>query len=352
MAERDVYQELLNMINEQDVVGLPNTPAMHKVLELQFTPEEAELAIKIGLTGGPLEELAVKLEMDKDDLFQKLNTMADKGTMWIDPGGVANPNCRVLGSAAPGLVETGIWGNIRYPHDVELAKHLHQAVYEWSRDNLCQLGFPFAPVWAHPWVLPADARPEENLAEFIKDQGYFSISFCPCRLSHWIAEPGDHCEHMLETCLHTGETARWCVEHKQGREITYEEAMGILKRANADGLVHTININGFICNCCDDCCPMFVGYHQLNTETLIKSPFIPEVSEEDCIACGDCAEWCPMNAITVEEIAGIDENVCIGCGVCVTHCPSEAMKLVRRAEEVEVSEELKQAMDEHGQPNA
>ncbi|MFO8011030.1 MAG: 4Fe-4S binding protein [Dehalococcoidia bacterium] len=352
MTERDVYKELLQMINDQDVVGLPDTPAMKRVLELQFSPEEAELALKIGLTGGTLAELAEKLGMDREKLFARLNKMADKGTMWIDPGGKENPTCRVLGSAAPGLVETGIWGNIRFPYDVELARNLHQAVYEWSRDNLCKLGFPFAPVWAHPWALPEDAKPEENLAEFIKDQGYFSISFCPCRLSHWIAEPGNHCEHMLETCLHTGETARWCHEHGQGREITYEEALDILKKANADGLVHTININGFICNCCDDCCPMFVGFHQLNTETLIKSPFIPKVDEDECIACGDCADWCPMKAVTVEQVAEIDENTCIGCGVCVTHCPSEAMALVRRADKAEISEELKQQMDEHGQPKS
>ncbi len=352
MAESDVYQKLLKMINEQDVVGLPDTPSMKRVLELQFSPEEAELAIKIGLVGGPLSELAEKLGIDKDELFKKLNTMADKGTMWIDPGGVENPNCRVLGAAAPGLVETGIWGGIRFPYDVELAKNLHVAVWEWARDKLCTLGFPFAPVWAHPWILPKDAKHEENLAEFIKDQGYFSISYCPCRLSHWINDPGEHCEHMLETCLHTGETARWCVEHGQGREITYEEAMDILKKANADGLVHTININGFICNCCDDCCPMFVGYHNLKVETLIKSPFIPEVSEEECIACGDCEDICPMKAVKVEQIAKINEAICIGCGVCVTHCSVGAMAFERRPESElpQIPDDVKQRMDEHGKP--
>ncbi|MFO8102438.1 MAG: 4Fe-4S binding protein [Dehalococcoidia bacterium] len=350
MAEKDIYQEVLDMINREDVVGLPDTPAMKRVLELQLTPEEAEIALKIGLTGGTLEEMAQKVGMEKEKFRRKANLMADKGTMWIDPGKLDNPNCRVLPSSAPGFIETGIWGNVRFPYDVELAVNLHQAVIEWSRDDLCTLGFPFAPVWAHPWILPEDARPEENLAEVLRERDYFSLSFCPCRLSHWIADPGNHCRHMLETCLHTGDTARWCVEHRQGREITYDEAMELLKKANADGLVHTIDINGFICNCCNDCCPMFIGFHKFNTKTLIPSPFIPKVSEEDCIACGDCAGWCPVGAITVEEIAHIDPETCIGCGVCVTHCPSDAMALVRRPEQVEISEELKQQMDEHGKP--
>jgi len=343
MADNDIYKELAEMINREDVVGIPESPSMLKVLSLQFTPEEAGLAIKIGLTGGTLDELSQKLDMDREVLSAKLNTMADKGTMWIDPG-KENPVCRVLGSAAPGLVETGIWGGIRFPHDVELATHLHQAVFEWARDKLCTLGFPFAPVWAHPWALPDDAKPEENLAEFLKAQDYFSLSFCPCRLSHWIAHPGDHCEHMLETCLHTGETARWCVEHGQGREITYEDALELLKKANADGLVHTININGFICNCCDDCCPMFVGYHQLKEQTLIPSPFMPVIDEDDCVACGECADVCPMNAVTVDETATVDLDVCIGCGVCVTQCPSDCIALARRPEEVAIHDDVKEHM--------
>ncbi len=341
MADRDIYKELAEMINREDVVGIPESPSMLKVLSLQFTPDEAELALKIGLKGGTLDELSQKLGMDREELRAKLITMADKGTMWMDPG-KENPVCRVLGSAAPGLVETGIWGGIRFPYDVELAKHLHQAVFEWARDKLCTLGFPFAPVWAHPWALPEDAKPEENLAEFLRSQDYFGLSFCPCRLSHWIAEPGDHCEHMLETCLHTGDTARWCVEHGQGREITYEEALELLKKANADGLVHTININGFICNCCDDCCPMFVGFHQFNEKTLIPSPFMPEIDEDACIACGECADVCSMNAMTVDETAAFDKDICIGCGLCVTTCPSECIALVRRPEQVEIPEDVKE----------
>ncbi|MCP4611566.1 MAG: 4Fe-4S dicluster domain-containing protein [Planctomycetes bacterium] len=346
MAQKDIYQELLDMINREDVVGLPDTPAMIKGLKFQFTLEEADLALKIGLAGGTLEELSAKLGVEKDTLFKQLWTMADKGTMWIDPGGVANPNCRVLGAAAPGLSETGIWGNIRFPYDVELAKNMHEVMWEWARDKLCTLGFPFAPVWAHPWVLPDDAKPEENLAEFLKSQEHFSVSFCPCRLSHWIADPGNHCEHIPETCLHTGDTSRWCVEHNQGREITYEEALDVLKKTNADGLVHTININGFICNCCDDCCPLFMGFHKLNVKTMVPSPFMPKIDENTCIACGDCADLCPVKAIKVDNIAVVDSETCIGCGVCITHCPSESMALERRpdSEVAQIPDDVKQHM--------
>jgi Pyruvate/2-oxoacid:ferredoxin oxidoreductase delta subunit len=193
-------------------------------------------------------------------------------------------------------------------------------------------------------VLPDDARPEENLADFLKGQDYFSVSNCPCRLSHWIVDPGNHCGHMLETCLHAGDVGRWCVEHGLGRELTLDEALELLRKANADGLVHTVNIDGFICNCCTDCCPFFNGFYKLNTKTLIPTPFMPKVDEETCSACGDCADVCPMGAMKVNEIAELDLDTCIGCGVCVTHCSTDSLILVRRPEDkqVEMPDEVKQ----------
>ncbi|MGD8395712.1 MAG: DUF362 domain-containing protein [Candidatus Eiseniibacteriota bacterium] len=46
----------------------------------------------------------------------------------------------------------------------------------------------------------------------------------------------------------------------------------------------------------------------------------PRIDPDTCIACAICAEWCPEDAITVEETAEIDESRCIGCGECVAVC--------------------------------
>ena len=43
---------------------------------------------------------------------------------------------------------------------------------------------------------------------------------------------------------------------------------------------------------------------------------------DDCIACGACADECPVNAISEgEDKYVIDEDTCIACGSCAGACP-------------------------------
>lgn len=328
MKENDVYQQLADMIDEEDVVGIQKTPAVLKVLSLQFTPEEARLALQVHLAGAKLDEIAERSGIKKEKLKKLLNTMADKGTMFIEPG-KEDPTYKVVGASAPGLTETGLWGNIKYPFTVELGKALHQVLKEWSEEKLCKLGFPFTPVWAGTLALPDDVQPSENLAEVIRDAGHWSVSTCPCRLSHWLVDPGNHCEHILETCIHTGDLSRWAVEHGMARELSYDGVVELLRECNRDGLVHTLDINSVICNCCDDCCAIFHG-HKLGAPTFIPSPFMAQVDEETCNACKTCAERCPVGAIEVDDFSSVNQDICLGCGVCVPTCKTKSMRLVRR----------------------
>lgn len=46
---------------------------------------------------------------------------------------------------------------------------------------------------------------------------------------------------------------------------------------------------------------------------------------EECIACGACAEECPVSAITAgDDRYVIDADACIGCGACAGTCPVSA----------------------------
>ena len=49
------------------------------------------------------------------------------------------------------------------------------------------------------------------------------------------------------------------------------------------------------------------------------------VINEDCIACGNCIDECPVPCITEGDIYHIDPELCTDCGACVEVCPTEAI---------------------------
>lgn len=51
-----------------------------------------------------------------------------------------------------------------------------------------------------------------------------------------------------------------------------------------------------------------------------------KIDPELCIACGSCIDYCPMEAIALEDVAVIDQEECVDCGVCYRSkvCPVDA----------------------------
>jgi Na+-translocating ferredoxin:NAD+ oxidoreductase RNF subunit RnfB len=48
-----------------------------------------------------------------------------------------------------------------------------------------------------------------------------------------------------------------------------------------------------------------------------------------CFGCGDCADVCIANAISVENgVAKVDTSLCLGCGLCAKTCPQRIISMV------------------------
>ncbi|MFH1150444.1 MAG: 4Fe-4S binding protein [Actinomycetota bacterium] len=153
---------------------------------------------------------------------------------------------------------------------------------------------------------------------------------CPCRsLQENPCEP-------LGVCMAVGEPfASFVVEHgvMNGRRITSEEAVEILREEDRRGHVHGAYFKDVaggrfyaICNCCTCCCLGMQAWNRLKIPIICSSGYVARVST-DCTACGDCAEICPFGAVTLQETAVVDEAVCMGCGVCEGACPDVLISL-------------------------
>ncbi|RUM89357.1 MAG: 4Fe-4S ferredoxin [Thermodesulfatator sp.] len=62
------------------------------------------------------------------------------------------------------------------------------------------------------------------------------------------------------------------------------------------------------------------------------STVAPKIDKKRCVACGTCAEFCPVGAPEPAPRAKkpryrINEKRCIGCGECIAVCPQEAIKV-------------------------
>ncbi len=59
--------------------------------------------------------------------------------------------------------------------------------------------------------------------------------------------------------------------------------------------------------------------------------FRPEIDEDECVKCGLCAQYCPEEAVTLDEDRKprIDLRFCKGCGVCANECPPGAIEMVK-----------------------
>jgi len=146
----------------------------------------------------------------------------------------------------------------------------------------------------------------EEVSKFLNDNDIFSVSDCACRTSR--EAMGEGCGHLKEDiCIQMGHAAEYYIRTGRGREISREEAVEIIKKAEENGLMHSIpNLDGSgkthaICNCCGCGCFAFRLASMWQNPDMIRSNYVSEVDSEKCVACGECVESCPTNALTLGQ---------------------------------------------------
>lgn len=158
-------------------------------------------------------------------------------------------------------------------------------------------------------AIPAEQKSVsiEHISHWVqKYKGKYAVGACSCRRSRRIQ--GEGCGHLEEDmCIGVGDMADYLVETGKGRYINEDEVMEILQRAEDNGLVHEItNIDGedkifAICNCCVCSCYALRTSQLFNTPNMSRSAYIAKIDGDNCVACGQCVEYCPAGAVRLGQ---------------------------------------------------
>ncbi|MCI7607174.1 MAG: FAD-dependent oxidoreductase, partial [Spirochaetales bacterium] len=147
----------------------------------------------------------------------------------------------------------------------------------------------------------------EHISYWLKKyEGHLGASICSCRYGRKKLDEGCADDYQ-DWCIGVGDMADYCRETGRGRDITYDEAIAILKRAEDNGFVHQItNIDGenkifAICNCNVKICNALRTSQLFNTPNMSASAYKAHVKKENCVACGQCVEYCPAGALKLGQ---------------------------------------------------
>jgi ferredoxin len=318
MTMENAYRELCAKM------GLPQSECLMSIWKTLCTPEEAALAVMLpGTAAGISEKSGVK----EGRVQALLDSLFMKGAVFKAPGdGPASYRLakNIVQFHDASLVWSGATGEF-----FEHWKRVMDEDFSTLMRNLpAEVVLPsfmrVVPV-NETLALQSGVLPYEACAEMIKRSEKVAVVQCPCRLSQ------RNCGASLESCIQLNRGAEYALDRGHGRAISKEEGLSILKRSEEEGLVHMVENRGFgnaICNCCECCCEMFrLAKNSGKQWILSPSRYRASVDASLCTACGACEERCPVEAISVGDVASIDPERCLGCGLCVSSCPAEAITL-------------------------
>jgi electron transport complex protein RnfB len=329
----NIYRHLQQRLDLYSM-GFPATDSgvELEILRRLFSPEDAALFLALSHQLEAPAAVGARLGQAPEAVGGRLENMAARGL--------------VFRSAKEGKVR---YGAIPFVHgifefqlpnlDRELAELMERyAVEGFNRAMQAGADYFLRPI---PVNRSIDQRHPvasyDDALEILKAKPRIVVAECICRKAAAIRETS--CGKPLEACFMFGSMGQYYLDRGMGREVSLEEAAGILERCREAGLVTqpaTAQNPSGMCNCCGDCCGVLraLNLHPRPAELVIAN-HRALVDPERCTGCATCLTRCQMEAIAMgaDGLAEVRPERCIGCGLCVTTCPEEALALVPKPAE-------------------
>lgn len=287
-----------------------NAPEYY-ALDAVVTDDMADVAVAIGLRQPrTLDYVAQKCGKPRGETEALLAQLAVAGVCkeWTDKED--GQERYFINIFAPGMLEMMVNNREQLQAHPEIGK----AFEEYTRRRLAPMAALFPEGLAMMRVIPVESavkdlpgtKPWERLSSYIDKYDTFSVSDCSCRQSRQMLNEG--CGHLAkEICIQMGTGAEYYIRTGRGRQVSRDEVKEILKFAEDNGLMHEmphtdgLGESSAICNCCACSCFSLRLATYFQTPDSIRSNFSAAADPEKCVACGQCVESCPTNALKLGQ---------------------------------------------------
>ncbi|MDX2442519.1 MAG: 4Fe-4S binding protein [Bacteroidales bacterium] len=350
---KDIYHSLGNKIDNLSVrVNL--NKKFYEIIKELYSPEEAEIVVKMPYSLSTLEEIVEATGYEKIKLIPVLQGLCHKGLvvdMWLQDKFLYTPSPMVIGIFEFTMMRTG--DNLK---SKEWARLFNDYMHDGGFHKVnFQNGEQISPMRTLPHESSiknedfVEILDYEKATAIVEQQDKFAIGICSCRHEKLHMDE-KACDVPLDTCLSFSYAADYLIRNKLAKKATKSEVLESLARSKEMGLVFNAdNVKNnitFICQCCGCCCNVLMGISKFGyANTVVTSSFIANIDQDTCTGCGKCVKACPINAIELSPLENpiakkrnepiINTEICIGCGVCALKCDkTNSVKLIKREKRV------------------
>ena len=274
-----------------------------------LTDEEADVAASLGLRKPRnLQYVAKKCGKSEEETKKILDRLGYLGVIKIYTEN--NETLYFMQIFAPGTLEmmVGCTENVKEHPEIAKAFEAYTRGLMETMGTMLPYGQSMMRVIPIESAIASDTKaiPYDKISYYLDKYDTYSVSPCSCRRSRRLL--GEGCGHLEdEMCVQLGSGAEYFIKTGKARQITRQEAEEIFRKAEENGLMHQMpNLEGAgesaaICNCCGCSCFAIRISNMFNCPDAERSNYHAEINQDNCVACGQCVENCPVNAIKLGQ---------------------------------------------------
>ena len=307
---REKLALLVNKIRGSEDAHVKEKHPEYYGLENVVTDEMAEVALAMDMRHYlPVAEIASRLNMEEAYVHEQLKELEYVGIVESRVRDGKDEFTLII--YVPGVYELMVMNKKQTEDHPEIARAFDEYTLIRMGKLVPNLPRGTGPMRVIPVATAIDGEQRRASYEEIeywldKYDPSIGVGDCECRVVRRLA--GEGCGHLeKDMCIGLGDTAESCIRTGKLRRITKQEALDIIKHAEECGLMHQVtNIDGNdkifgICNCCECSCLALRTDKYFNTPNSSNCNYVAETKPENCVACGQCVETCPANALKLGQ---------------------------------------------------